>query len=152
LQLAPGEYIVSSLAPKGRHTRSNPQLPLVPSEADSEKIIKKGKASLKFFSAAATSVFGQFPDSTLDTPAFLSSKISLPSAEVSEKLDFEEFPLEYSSFETKLKEEKIDIFSSLDIEKCFSLDGLEYFPTLGFDTPLSIKMFVAKEVGTSSPF
>jgi hypothetical protein len=116
LQLAPGDSIVSALAPKGRHTRSNPQLPLVPSEADPEKIIKKGKASQKSFSAAATSASGQLPDSTLDTPVVISSKISLPSAEVSKKLDFEEFPVEYSSFETDLKEESIDIFLPLTLK------------------------------------
>jgi hypothetical protein len=54
----------------------------------------------------------QLPHYTLDTPAVLSSKLSLPSVEVSKKLDFEEFPVEYSSFETKLKEENIDISSS----------------------------------------
>jgi hypothetical protein len=79
LQLAHGESIVSTLAPKGRHMRSNTQLPLVPSEADPEKIIKKGKASHKIFSAATTSASGQLPDSTLDTLVVTSSKISLPS-------------------------------------------------------------------------
>jgi hypothetical protein len=152
LQPTPGESIVSTLAPKGRHTRLNPQLPLVPYEADLEKIIKKGKASLRGFSATTTSPSGQLPHSTLDTPVVLSSKISLPSVEVSKKLDFEEFHVEYSSFETELKEENIDIFSSPDIEKCFNLDNFEDFPTLDFATPLSVKTFVAKEVGTSSSF
>jgi hypothetical protein len=50
-----------------------------------------------------------------------------------------------------LKEENIDIFSPPDIEKFFSLDSFEYFPTLGFATPLSVKIFAAKEVVTSSP-
>jgi hypothetical protein len=50
-----------------------------------------------------------------------------------------------------LKEENIDIFSSLDIEKCFSLDSFEDFPTLGFATPLYVNIFSTKEVGTSSP-
>ena len=86
---------------------------MVPPEADPEKIIKKGKDSKKGFSAATTSASGQLPDSTLDTPVVLSSNISLPSAEVSKKLDFEEFHVEHSSFETELKEENIDIFSSL---------------------------------------
>ena len=130
--------------------RSNPQLPLVPPEDDPEKIIKKGKASLKRFSVAATSSSGQLPDSTLDTPIILSSKLSLPSIEVSKKLDFEEFLVKYSCFETNLKEEIIDIISSLDIEKCFSLDSLENFPTLVFATPPPLKIFVAKEVETSS--
>jgi hypothetical protein len=84
------------------------------------------------------------PDSTLDTTTILSSKIPLSSAEVSKKIDFEEFPIEYSSFETEFKEENIDIFSSPDIEKCFSLDSFEDFPTLGFATPLSVKKFATK--------
>jgi hypothetical protein len=131
--------------------RSNPQLPLVPTEDDPEKILNKGKASLKIFSAA-TSDFGQLLDSTLDTPVVLSSKLSLPSAEVSKKLDFEDFPVECSSFETELKEENIGIFYSPDIEKCFSLNSFEYFLNLGFSTPLSVKTFATKEVKTSSPF
>jgi hypothetical protein len=62
------------------------------------------------------------------------------------------FLVEYSPFETELKEENIDIFSSPNIEKCFSLDSFEDFPTLGFATPLSVKNISAKEVETSSPF
>jgi hypothetical protein len=50
-----------------------------------------------------------------------------------------------------LKEENIDRYSSPDIEKCFSLDSFEDFPNLGFTTPLSVKTFSTKEVGTSSP-
>jgi len=125
--------------------RSNPQLPLVPSKVDPEKIIKKGKASLKSFSTTTKSGSGQLPYSTLDTPVVLSSKIYLPSTEVSNKIDFEEFPIEHSSFQTELKEENIDILSSPNIEKCFSLDSFEYFPTLGFATPLSVQKFLPKK-------
>jgi hypothetical protein len=91
LHIAPSDSIDSSLAPKGRHARSNPQLPLVPPETDLEKIIKKGKASKKGFSTTTTSASSQFPDSTLDTPIVLSSKLPLYSAEVYKKLYFEEF-------------------------------------------------------------
>jgi hypothetical protein len=146
LQLAPGDSIVSALAPKGRHTRSNPQLPLVTSKVDPEKIIKKEKASQKKIYVAATNSSGQLHDSTLDTPVVISSKLCLPSAKVSKKLDFEEFLVEYSSFETDLKEESIGIFSSSDIERCFSLDSFEDFPTLGFVTPPLVKKIAAKEV------
>jgi hypothetical protein len=124
---------------------------LVPPEADPEKIIKKGKASKIGFSAATTSASGQLPDSTLDTPIVLSNNLPLSSTEVSKKIYFEEFLVEYSTFETEVKKENIDIFSFPDIEKSFSLDSFEYFPTLGFATPLSVKTFVSKEVGTSSP-
>jgi hypothetical protein len=151
LHLALGDSIDSTLAPKGRHTRSNPQLPLVPPEVDPKKIIKKGKASKKYFSAATISASVQLPDSTLDTPVVLSSKVPLYSVEVSKNLYFEEFTVEYSTFETELKKKTIDIFSSPDIEKCFSLDSFEDFPTLGFATPLSVKTLATKEIGTSSP-
>jgi hypothetical protein len=151
LQLAPGDSIVSALAPKGRHTRSNPQLPLVPPEADPEKIIKKGKASQESFFVVATSASGQLPDSTLNTPVVISSNPSLPSAEVSKNLDFQKFPIEYSSFETDLKEERFEIISSPDIVKWFSLESLEDFPTLGFATPPPVKISAAKEEETSSP-
>jgi hypothetical protein len=107
---------------------------LVPPEANPENINKKGKSSKKGFSVDTTSASGQLPDSTLDTPAILSSKLPLSSVEVSEMIDFEEFHVEYSTFETELKEENIDIFSSHDIEKCFSIDNFEDFPTLGFGT------------------
>jgi hypothetical protein len=89
--------------PKGRHTRSNPQLPLVSPVADPEKIIKNGKDSKKGFSATTTSASSYLLDSTLNTPTVLSSKLPLSSAKVSKNIDFEEFPVEYSTFETELK-------------------------------------------------
>jgi hypothetical protein len=49
LQLAPGDSTVSVVAPKGRHTRSTPQLPLATPEADPERIIKKGNLSQEGF-------------------------------------------------------------------------------------------------------
>jgi hypothetical protein len=76
--------------------RSNPYIPLVPSEANPAKLIKKGKASLKKIFDVVTSASSQLSDSSHHTPVVLSSKISLPSAEVSKKLDSEEFPFEYS--------------------------------------------------------
>jgi len=50
-----------------------------------------------------------------------------------------------------LKEESIAILSSPDIERWFSLDSLEDFPTLGFATPPPVKIYAAKEEETSSP-
>jgi hypothetical protein len=94
LHLAPGDSIDSALEPKGRHTRSNPQLPLVPPEDDPEKVIKKGKDSKKGFSSSTTSASGQLPDSTLDTTVVLSIKLPLSSVEVSKNIDFEEFHVE----------------------------------------------------------
>jgi hypothetical protein len=70
---------------------------LVPPEANPENIIKKGKDSQESFSVSSTSASGQFHDSTLNTPVFISSNPSLPSTEVSKNLDFQKFPIEYSS-------------------------------------------------------
>jgi hypothetical protein len=139
------------VAPKGRHTRSTPQLPLASPEADPEKIIKKGKASQESFSAVVSGTSGQLPDSILKTPVVISSNPPLPSAEVSKNLDFENFPVEYSSFDPELKEENFEILASPDIVKWFRLESLEDFPTLGFATPPPIKIYVAKEEETSSP-
>jgi hypothetical protein len=140
LQLAPGDSIVSVVAPKGRHTRSTPQLPLATPEADPEKIIKKGKSSQESFSVVVSGTSGQLPDSILNTPVAISSIPPLPSAEVSRNLDFESFPVEYSSFNPELKEENFEILASPDIVKWFRLESLEDFPTLGFSTPPPIKI------------
>jgi hypothetical protein len=91
------------------------------------------------------------PDSTLNTPVLTSSNPSLPSAKVSKNIDFQKFPIEYSSFETDLKEESFEIISSLDIVKWYNLESLEEFPTLGFSTPHPVKISAAKEKETSSP-
>jgi hypothetical protein len=86
------------MAPKGRHKRSTPQLPLGTHEADPEKLMKKGKYSQESFFAAASGAFGQLPDSILNTPVVISSIPPLPSTKVSNNLDFQNFPVEYSSF------------------------------------------------------
>jgi hypothetical protein len=151
LKLAPDESIVLDVAPKGRHMRSNPQLPLATLDADLEKIIKKGKSSQEIFSVAVLGTFGQLPDSILNTQVAVSSIPPLPSTEVSRNLDFESFPVEYYSFKPELKEENFEILSSHDIVKWFRLESLEYFPTLGFSTPPPIKISITKEGETSSP-
>jgi hypothetical protein len=89
-------------------------------------------------------------DSILNTPVVISSIPPLPSAEVSKNLDFENFPIEYSSFDPELKEENFEILASPNIVKWFRLESLEDFPTLGFATP-PIKIYVSKEEETSSP-
>jgi hypothetical protein len=65
-------------------------------------------------------------------------------------LDFENFPIEYSSFDPELKEEKFEILASPDIVKWFRLESLQDFPTLGFGTPPPIKIFVSKVQENSS--
>jgi hypothetical protein len=44
------------------------------------------------------------PNSIINTPVVILSIPPLPSAEVSRNLDFENFPVEYSSFDPELKE------------------------------------------------
>jgi hypothetical protein len=50
LQLAPDDSTIPVVAPKRRHMRCTPQLPLATCEFDPEKIIKKGNLSLEGFS------------------------------------------------------------------------------------------------------
>jgi len=137
------------VAPKGRHKRYNPHLPLETHEVDPEKIIKKGKSSQEGFSAAIPGTYGHFHDSTFNTPVAISNSPLLPSVEVSRNLDFENFHVEYSSFSPKLKEENFETLASPDIVSWFRLERLEYFPTLGFPTPRPIKIVVTKEEETS---
>jgi hypothetical protein len=146
-----GNSIVSVVAPKGRHTRSNPQLPMDTPEDDLKKIIKKGKSSQEIASTVVSGTSGHLLDFILNTPVVVSSIPHLPSAEVYKNLGFESFPDEYSTFKPELKEENFEILASHDIVKWFRLESLEYFPTLGFSTPPPIKMSVTKEEETSPP-
>jgi hypothetical protein len=131
--------------------RSNPKLPLATPEVDPEKLIKKGKASQESFFSTILGTSGHLPSSILNTPNVISSNPPLPSVEVSNNFDFENFHVIYSSFEPELKEEKFEILASLDIGKWFRLESLEYFPTLGFSNPPPINIPVTKEEETSSP-
>jgi hypothetical protein len=131
--------------------RSTPHLPLETPEADPENIIKKGKSSQEGFSAVVPGTSGHFHDSTFNTPVAISNSPLLPSVEVSRNLDFENFPVEYSSFSPKLKEESFETLASPDVVSWFRLESLEYFPTLGFPTPPPIKIVVTKEEETSFP-
>jgi hypothetical protein len=85
--------------------RYTPHLPLATPKDDPEKIIKKGKASQEGFLATIPGTFGHLHDSTFKTLVAISNPPLLPSVEVSEIVDFEIFPVEYSSFSPKLKEE-----------------------------------------------
>jgi hypothetical protein len=89
-------------------------------------------------------------NSTLNTPILISSNPSLPFAEVSKNLYFQKIIIEYSSFETNLKEERFEILSSLDTVKWYSLENIDKFPTLGFATPPPVKTYSTKEKKTSS--
>jgi hypothetical protein len=83
------------VASRGRHTRSNPQLPLAAPEADPEKIIRKGKALRGGTSSTEPCISDDF-HYPLGTPIFSSHSIVIPSAGVSRTLNFGSFPVEFS--------------------------------------------------------
>jgi hypothetical protein len=75
------------MASRGRHTRSTPQLLLVPPEANPEKIIKKGKSFEGGNSTAKTGISGDFHD-FVETPTPSFHPILLYSVRVSRSLNF----------------------------------------------------------------
>jgi hypothetical protein len=81
------------MASRGRHTRSNPRLPLATPEADSEAVRRKGKSSAKEFSIAET---GNAPSPSVRTPLSYSHLSSRPSSEVGCFLKFGSVPAEFS--------------------------------------------------------
>jgi hypothetical protein len=82
--IAPGESIVSVVAPKVRDTRYTPHLPLPAPEANPKNIINKGKASQGASSFIFSGTAGNLPDSIFQTPVVVSSIYKLPIVEASE--------------------------------------------------------------------
>jgi uncharacterized small protein (DUF1192 family) len=81
------------VASRGRHTRSNPHLPLATPEANSEAVRRKGKSSAKEVSIVET---GNTPSPSVRTPFSYSQLPSRPSSEVSRFLNFGSVPAEFS--------------------------------------------------------
>jgi hypothetical protein len=150
LQLALGNSTISVVAPKDRHTRSTPQLPLETLEANPEKFIKKGKTSQEGISTAVPGDSSNSHDSSFKTPVVVSNSPFIPSIGVSRLLDFESFPIELPPSRLHLEGESFQTPISHDIVKWFRPRILEDFPTLGFPTP-PIKVVVTKEGGASFP-
>ena len=75
------------MAPKGRHTRSNPHLPLDTPKANPKNIIKKRKSSQEGFLSVVLGTSGHFPDSIFKTRVAISSTPLLPSIEIYRNLD-----------------------------------------------------------------
>jgi hypothetical protein len=132
------------VAPKGRHTRSTPQLPLVTPEADPEKIIKKGNTSQEGLSAVVPGDSGNLHNSSFKTPIVVSNSPFIPFARVSRSLDFESFHVELPPSSIHFEGESFETLVSPDIVKWFRPRSLEYFPTLSFPTPPPIKVVVSK--------
>jgi hypothetical protein len=131
--------------------RSTPQLPLATPEFDLENIIKKGKTSQEGLSATVPGDSGNLHDSYFKTPVVVSNSPFIPSAGVSRSLYFEIFPVEHPPSSLHLEGENFQTPISPDIVKRFRPRSLEYFPTLGFPTPLPIKFVVSKEGETYFP-
>jgi hypothetical protein len=148
LQLAPGDSIVSVVAPKSRHTRSTPQLPLATPEADPENIIRKGKTPQEGISTVVSGDSDNLHDSFFKTPVVASNSPIIPSVGVSRSLNFGSFPVEFSPSRPHL-EESFDTPVSPEIVKWFRPRSLEDFPTLGLPTPPPVIVVASKEGETS---
>jgi hypothetical protein len=81
------------VASRGRHTRSNPHLPLATPEADLEAVRRKGKRAAKEVSVDEK---GNTPSPSIRTPFSDSQFPSRPSSEVSRFLNFGSVPAEFS--------------------------------------------------------
>jgi uncharacterized small protein (DUF1192 family) len=81
------------VASRGRHTRSNPHLPLATLEADLEAVRRKGKRTAKEVSVDEK---GNTPSPSVRTPFSDSQFPSRPSSEVSRFLNFGSVPAEFS--------------------------------------------------------
>jgi hypothetical protein len=81
------------VASRGRHTRSNPHLPLATPEADLEAARRKGKSSAKEVSVTEK---GNMPSPSVKTPFSDFQLPSRTSSEVSRFLNFGSVPAEFS--------------------------------------------------------
>jgi hypothetical protein len=81
------------VASRGRHTRSNPHLPLATPEEDLEAVRRKGKSSAKEVSVAEK---GNTPSPSVKTPFSDFQLPSRTSSEVSRFLNFGSVPAEFS--------------------------------------------------------
>jgi hypothetical protein len=81
------------VASGGRHTRSNPQLPLAATEENPEAILRKGKAPQ---GESFASESGISPPPSVRTPFSYFQLPSRPPFEVSRFLNFGSVPLEFS--------------------------------------------------------
>jgi hypothetical protein len=151
LQLAPGDSTISVLAPKGRHMRSIPQLPLVTPEADLEKIIRKRKIPQEGASAAAPDISGNFHNPSLETSVSASHSSVIPSVGVSRSLKFGSVLVDLSPPRLCFDREIFDTHVSPEVVPWFKPKTLEYFPTSGFSTPPPIRVASFIEGETSVP-
>jgi hypothetical protein len=122
------------VASRGRHTRPTPQLPLVPPEADPEKIIRKGNSYEGGTSTSKPGISDDFHD-FIETPTPSFRPVLLPSVGVSRSLNFGSVLAGFSPPGLELVGETLVTPLSLMVVPWFRPSASEYSPTLGFTTP-----------------
>jgi hypothetical protein len=85
------------VAPKVRHKRSHPQLPVATPEVDLEKIIRREKAPQEGSSADKPGDSGNFHHPPSETPLASSHTHIICYVGVSKNLNFGSFPIVFSS-------------------------------------------------------
>jgi hypothetical protein len=121
---------VSLLDPKDRHTRSTSLLPLATSEANPEKIIRKGKTTQKGTSIVVPSFSDNLHNPSLQTPIAISDSPIIKTAGVSRNLSFGSFPADFSPPILGLEGESFDNPFSPEVVKWKERAlTLEDFPT-----------------------
>jgi hypothetical protein len=138
------------VASRGRHTRSTPQLPLVTTEADPEKIIRKGKAPRERASATKPGISDDF-HYPIGTPTSASHSSFIPSVGVSRTLNFGSVPVEFSPPGLGLEGEILVTPLSPETVPWSRPRTTKFFPTPRFTTPPPITIVVATERETSVP-
>jgi hypothetical protein len=143
LQITPDDSIVSLVAPKGKQTRSTPQLSLARPEDDPENIIRKGKTPQEEISAIVSGDSSNLHH-YLKNPVVSSHSPIIRSVGVSRSLNFKSFLIEFSPSRPHLEE----IFNTPVSPKIVKLSRpkiLEGCPTLGFPTPPPFIVTTSKE-------
>jgi len=139
------------VAPKGRHTRSNPQLPLATPEFDLEKIIRNKRTPREGTSTTLPDISGNFHNPSLETQVSPSHSHVIPYVGVSRSLRFGSVPVDFSPPSLGLEGETFDTHVSPEVVLCFKPKTLEYFPTPKFTTPPPIRVFPFTEGETFVP-
>jgi hypothetical protein len=130
------------VASGGRHTRSNPRLPLATTEENSEAILKKGKAPQ---GESFTFESGISPPPSVRTPFSYSQLPSHPSVEVSHFLNFGSVPAEFSPLGLVSEGEILVTPPSLEVVPQYRPQASE-----GFTTPPFISTTTQRETPAHS--
>jgi hypothetical protein len=132
------------LAPKGRHMRYHPQLPLAMPKTDPKKIIRKGKTPQEGTSTAEPGDSGNFHHPPSETPLAASYTPIISSIRVSRALNFGSFPVVFSSPGLGLEGESFDTTVSPEFVPWLRPETLGNFSTPCFTIPSPIRVVVGE--------